>query len=90
MDTNVMGVAMCSREAFQQMKEAKLEGHIIHINSVAGHYVCGADPKWPINIYSPSKHALTCMTEIMRKEITHSKLPIKVTVSFYFIIHKTR
>lgn len=75
-----MGLAMCSREAFLQMKEFGLEGHIIHINSISGHEkISGSDPLW-FNMHSPAQNAVTCITEIMRKEITHGKYPVKVTV----------
>lgn len=81
LDIEVLGVAICTREAFLHMKEAKIEGHIIHINNIAGHFVFGAGPHFSTHMLSPAKHAVTCMTEIMRKEITFSKLPVKVTVS---------
>lgn len=38
-DTNVMAVVLCSREAFHSMKKHNVNGHIIHINSCAGHKI---------------------------------------------------
>lgn len=36
-DTNVLGLCIATREALKQMKEYEITGHIIHINSIAGH-----------------------------------------------------
>lgn len=38
-DTNVLGVVLCSREAFHSMQKRNVNGHIIHINSCAGHKI---------------------------------------------------
>ncbi|EAT37326.1 AAEL010677-PA [Aedes aegypti] len=76
MDTNVMGLALCSRKAFKSMKERCVAGHIIHINSVAGHTVS----KFPhMNMYAASKHAVTAITETMRNEIRELGSKVKVT-----------
>ncbi|XP_053687359.1 farnesol dehydrogenase-like [Sabethes cyaneus] len=76
LDTNVMGLVLCSREAFQSMKKRSVDGHIVHINSIAGHQV----PNFPgINIYPASKHAVTAITETMRHELRTEGTKIKVT-----------
>ncbi|XP_055536152.1 farnesol dehydrogenase-like [Wyeomyia smithii] len=76
LDTNVMGLVICSREAYQSMKKRSVDGHIIHINSVAGHMV----PNFPrLNIYPASKHAVTAITETMRQELRTEGTKIKVT-----------
>ncbi|KAL9700627.1 hypothetical protein quinque_004068 [Culex quinquefasciatus] len=75
-DTNVMGLVMCTREAFQSMKKRSVDGHIVHINSIAGHNV----PNFPgLNIYSASKFAVTALTETMRREFSAEGTKIKVT-----------
>lgn len=81
-DTNVLGVVLCSREAFQSMKKRNVNGHIIHINSCAGHkipYFVGLYPSF--NIYPSTKFAVTAMTEVMRQELQSFDTKIKVTVS---------
>ncbi|KXJ71516.1 farnesol dehydrogenase [Aedes albopictus] len=75
-DTNVMGLVLCSREAYQSMKKRSVDGHIVHINSIAGHKVVDY-PK--LNIYSASKHAVTAITETMRNELRTAGTKIKVT-----------
>lgn len=81
-DTNILGVVLCSREAFQSMKSRNVNGHIIHINSYAGHkipYFVGLYPSF--NIYPSTKFAVTAMTEVMRQELQSFGTKIKVTVS---------
>ncbi|XP_065082199.1 farnesol dehydrogenase-like [Ochlerotatus camptorhynchus] len=76
MDTNVMGLVMCSREAYQSMKNRSVDGHIVHINSVAGHKVVDFPQ---LNIYSASKYAVTAITETMKNELRNAGTKIKVT-----------
>jgi NADP+-dependent farnesol dehydrogenase len=76
-DTNVLGLCIATREAVKIMKANKIDGHIIHINSVAGHTV----PNFPgMNVYPASKHAVTALTETLRQEFNHLGLKIKITV----------
>lgn len=81
-ETNIMGVVYCTREAFQSMKSRNVDGHIVMINSVAGHYVpffAGVLPSF--NIYPGTKHAITAMTEVLRQELQVQGTKTKVTVS---------
>jgi NADP+-dependent farnesol dehydrogenase len=76
LDTNVLGLCIATREAIKVMKANKIDGHIIHINSVAGHKV----PNFPgLNIYPASKHAVTALTETLRQEFNNLGLKIKIT-----------
>lgn len=79
-DTNIMGVVFCTREAFQSMKSRNVDGHIVLINSIAGHsvpYFAGVMPSF--NIYPCSKHAITAMTEVLRQEFQSQGTKVKVT-----------
>lgn len=87
LETNVMGVFLCTREAFQSMRARDVAGHVVIINSTAGHvvsYVMDAMPS--LNMYPPSKHALTAMTEVFRQEFfaAGTKVKITVCVPFFF------
>lgn len=87
-DTNIMGIALCTREAFHIMKEnddERAAGHIIMVNSIAGHKVPvqSATKMSTFNLYSPSKFALNSMTEILRQELEHFETKIRISVSNY-------
>uniref|UniRef100_A0A182RF95 Dehydrogenase n=1 Tax=Anopheles funestus TaxID=62324 RepID=A0A182RF95_ANOFN len=76
LDTNVTGLVLCSQRAYQSMVERKVDGHIVHINSIAGHSV----PNFPkLNIYPGTKHAVTAITEVMRQELRAAASKVKVT-----------
>lgn len=77
-DTNVMGVVYCTREAFQSMKSRNVDGHIVIINSIAGHFPLNL---LNFNIYPASKYAITAMTETYRREFDLEDTNIKITVS---------
>lgn len=76
LDTNVLGLTLCSRKAFKSMKQRNFAGHIIHINSIAGHKVLNFPH---MNMYSASKHAVTAITETMRNELREQGSSVKVT-----------
>lgn len=73
-------MAKCSQEAFRQMEEAKIDGQIVLINSVAGHYPILNDPPMS-NMYSPSKFAVTCLADTLRRELVYYRTKIKISVS---------
>ncbi|XP_053682935.1 farnesol dehydrogenase-like [Sabethes cyaneus] len=76
LDTNVLGLTLCSREALKSMKARDTNGHIIHINSIAGHKVL----QFPhMNMYAASKFAVTAITETMRNELREMGSKVKVT-----------
>ncbi|KAF2902136.1 hypothetical protein ILUMI_04044 [Ignelater luminosus] len=76
LDTNVLGLCIATREAVKDMKANNVAGHIIHINSTAGHEV----PNLPgMNVYSASKHAVTALTETLRQELNSIGSKIKIT-----------
>lgn len=80
-DTNVLSLCIATREAIKSMKENDIDGHIVHINSVSGHYV----PRIKrINVYPASKHAVTALTETLRQELNLINSKIKITVSTFY------
>ncbi|KAF5305537.1 hypothetical protein FQA39_LY01628 [Lamprigera yunnana] len=75
-DTNVIGLCIATREAFKSMKKNNVDGHIIHINSVAGHTVVYVPQS---SIYPATKHAVTALTETLRLELNSIGNKTKIT-----------
>lgn len=85
-DTNIVAVVQCTREAFQSMKRNNVDGHIILINSIGGHsvpYSVGSVESY--SIYRPTKYAITAINETLRQELQAEGTKIKVTVRKSFI-----
>ncbi|XP_030757629.1 farnesol dehydrogenase-like [Sitophilus oryzae] len=76
-DTNILALCIATREAISSMQANNIKGHIIHVNSVAGHEPL--DIPSGLSIYGASKYAVTALTESLRREINRNKLPIKIT-----------
>ncbi|KAF2902135.1 hypothetical protein ILUMI_04043 [Ignelater luminosus] len=76
LDTNLLGTCIATREAVKDMKTNNVAGHIIHMNSIAGHSV----PNFPnLSIYIASKHALRALTETLRQELNSIGSKIKIS-----------
>ncbi|XP_017872559.1 PREDICTED: farnesol dehydrogenase [Drosophila arizonae] len=87
-ETNLMGSVYCIREAFQAMRrqeqqqpeQARPEGHVIIVNSVAGQQVPNLGPQLPsLNIYPATKFALRAMQEIYRQEFQRHQTRVRVS-----------
>ncbi|XP_046865319.1 farnesol dehydrogenase isoform X2 [Drosophila willistoni] len=79
LDTNVLGVSWCTREAFLSLQRRKVnDGHVVIINSIAGHGVPFV-PGFNFNLYAPSKHAITALTEVLRQEFQNKGTQTKIT-----------
>nr|CAD7571469.1 unnamed protein product [Timema californicum] len=77
LDVNVKGLSIFTREALKSMKERGVnDGHIIHLNSIAGQYLPGSTSA---SMYPASKHAVTVLTEGLRRELVQLGSKIKVT-----------
>lgn len=76
-DVNVIAMSICTREAYQSMKERNVDdGHIININSMSGHRVA---PNSAIHFYAATKYAVTALTEGLRQELRESQTHIRAT-----------
>lgn len=85
-DLNVLCLCVATREAIKDMRENGIDGHVVHINSIGGHYV--PNNKVPFNVYAGSKHAVTALTETLRQELITAGSKIKVTVNKIFYNHQ--
>lgn len=66
-DTNFTGLVHCTREAFRLMLKSDDYGMIININSVLGHTIPFSLAR--LNLYPPTKYALTAVSEVLRQEL---------------------
>lgn len=82
LDTNVLGMVLCTREACHSMKRRNAAGHVVLINSLFGHAVPIMPPGvGSMNIYPATKHATTAVAEVLRQEFNRAETKIKITVS---------
>lgn len=79
LDTNVLATVLCTREAFKSMQARNVAGHVVCMNSVTGHSV--VQMYGYSNMYTPSKHAITAITEVLRQEFNEAQSNIKITVT---------
>ncbi|XP_024613291.1 LOW QUALITY PROTEIN: dehydrogenase/reductase SDR family member 11 [Neophocaena asiaeorientalis asiaeorientalis] len=76
-NVNVLALSICTREAYQSMRERKVDdGHIININSMSGHQV---PPQSVAHFYSATKYAVTALTEGLRQELREAQTHIRAT-----------
>uniref|UniRef100_A0A3Q3AQ69 Dehydrogenase/reductase SDR family member 11 n=1 Tax=Kryptolebias marmoratus TaxID=37003 RepID=A0A3Q3AQ69_KRYMA len=77
LDVNVVALSVCTREAYQSMKERNVDdGHIINLNSMCGHRII---PSSDIHFYTATKFAVTALTEGLRQELREAKTHIRAT-----------
>lgn len=77
LETNVLALAVATREAVKIMRENAEEGHVVHINSTTGHRI----PNVPLmNVYYASKYAVTALAETLRMDLRRVGSKIRVTV----------
>ncbi|XP_036612992.1 dehydrogenase/reductase SDR family member 11 [Trichosurus vulpecula] len=77
LNVNVLAVSICTREAYQSMRERSVDdGHIININSMLGHRVLAQSD---VHFYSATKFAITALTEGVRQELREANTHIRAT-----------
>ncbi|OQV18805.1 Dehydrogenase/reductase SDR family member 11 [Hypsibius exemplaris] len=77
-DLNVLGLSICAREALRLMDKDNIDdGHIININSMAGHNIFASMPI--IHFYMGTKHMVTALTKALNAELRQKKSKIRVT-----------
>jgi len=76
LNLNVLALSVCSREAYKSMTKNKIDGHIIQINSVAGH---AKTPYFAFKMYNASKQAVTILCDGLRHELQVMGSKIKVS-----------
>lgn len=79
LDTNLLGLSIATREAVRNMRANGIDGHIIHINSICGHFICSMEN----HMYYASKYAVTASTEVLRRELVKLGSKIRVTVKSF-------
>ncbi|KAL5019972.1 hypothetical protein ScPMuIL_002864 [Solemya velum] len=77
LNTNVIGLCICTREAVKLMRESGVDnGHIIQLNSLFGHTIA---PRSTLHFYGASKYAVTALIEGFRRELRELKSGIRIT-----------
>ena len=73
LEVNVLGLAVCTREAIADMTRED-KGYVIHISSMAGHRTPPGSA-----MYSATKFAVRSLTEALRQELREAESSVRVT-----------
>jgi len=75
LEVNVLGLAIATREALQDMERRGVAGHVVHVSSMAAHRIPSPDAA----MYAASKFAVRALTEGLRQELRARQSPIRVS-----------
>ena len=75
LEVNVLGLAIATREAIQDMERRGVAGHVVHVASMAAHRVPGPES----GMYAATKFAVRALTEGLRQELRARESPIRVS-----------
>jgi len=75
LEVNVLGLAIATREAIQDMERRSVAGHVVHVASMAAHRVPGPESA----MYAATKFAVRALTEGLRQELRARESPIRVS-----------
>ena len=71
LEVNVLALCVVTREALKFLDPER--GHIVHIGSMSGHRITGVG-----GMYAATKHAVTALTESLRRELREKESNIRV------------
>ncbi|XP_055907156.1 farnesol dehydrogenase-like [Eupeodes corollae] len=80
LDTNIIGLIICTKQALKMMKARDVSGVVVNINSILGHKLntCVPGTK-PVNgMYPACKFAMTAITECLRQEVMYFEIAAKI------------
>lgn len=75
LEVNVLALCVCTREAVADMRRRGVDGHVLHVSSMAAHRVPGGGS----GFYSATKYAVRALTEGLRQELREAGSAIRVT-----------
>jgi len=75
LEVNVLGLAIATREAIQDMERRGVAGHVVHVASMAAHRVPGPES----GMYAATKFAVRALTEGLRQELRARESSIRVS-----------
>lgn len=74
LEVNVLALAICTRNAVQDMRRRDVDGHVLHISSMSAYRVPEGS-----GMYSATKFAVRSLTEGLRMELRELDSDIRVT-----------
>lgn len=86
-NTNLIGLMLCTRVAIKIMKDNNKAGSTININSRSGHYARAISF---ISIYTVTKYGVTGFVEYLWKELDVLGSKIKITLRIIHTITRLR
>ncbi|HEY3188400.1 MAG TPA: SDR family NAD(P)-dependent oxidoreductase [Solirubrobacteraceae bacterium] len=75
LEVNVLGLAIATREAIQDMERRGVAGHVVHVSSMAAHRIPSPDAA----MYAATKFAVRALTEGLRQELRARQSPIRIS-----------
>lgn len=85
-DTNTKGMINSIKAAYRHMKKYDSYGHIVNINSIAGHSCISITKEPKLNVYAGSKHFVTATTEVLRQELNSlQNRKVRISVNYSII-----
>ncbi len=74
LEVNVLALCACTSHAVADMQRRGVEGHVIHVSSMAAHRVPAGS-----GVYSATKYAVRSLTEGLRQELRELGSPVRVS-----------